>query len=196
MPDPETTHNVTLLHRVRDGDGDARDELLAVVYRELRGLAQNYLRNERANHTLQPTALIHEAYLKLVDQTAAVARDRSHFCATAARAMRQILVDHARRKHADKRGGDRAAVTLDEAMAHYEAQGLDVIDLNDALEELSRLEERKARVVELRFFGGLTAAETAEVLGISEKTVEADWYMARAWLRRAMTRGDHDERPS
>jgi RNA polymerase sigma factor (TIGR02999 family) len=179
-----------ILQQARGGDPDAVKALLPLVYDELRSIAANYLRNERAQHTLQPTALIHEAYIRLIDQKSVAWEDRMHFCSVAARFMRQILVDHARRRGAIKRGGDRQAVTLDGALAHCEAQGVDVIDLNDALEALSALDERKSQVVELRFFGGLTCAEIARVLGIAEKTVEADWYMARAWLKRSMTSGD------
>jgi len=176
-----------ILQQARRGDRSAVEALLPRVYEELRGLAQAYLRNERAQHTLQPTALIHEAYLRLIDQKTVGYEDKTHFFAIAARSMRQILVDHARARRAQKRGGDLVAVTLDSALAFCEDQGLDVVALGDALNRLAALDERKAKVVELRFFGGLTHEEAAGVLGISPKTAEADWYMARAWLRQALS---------
>ena len=172
-----------ILLRVCRGDADAAEELFPLVYDELRGLARGFLRRETPGHTLQPTALIHEAYLRLIDQDKTELQSRSHFVAIAARSMRQILVDHARRKKAHKRGGEWMKINLDEALAEYEESGLDILALHDSLAKLEQMDGRKARVVELRFFGGLTVEEAADVLEVSPKTVEADWYMARAWLR-------------
>lgn len=160
------------------------------AYDALRGLAAAYLHRERADHTLQPTALVHEAYLKLASPDRQW-RSRAHFQATAANAMRQILVDHARARAAQKRGGDWVRVTLSGAAAATEALDVDVLALDEALRHLATLDERKARVVELRFFGGLTTAEAAEEVGVSPKTAEADWYFARAWLRDRL--GEVDE---
>lgn len=176
-----------ILKRVREDREGGFRELLPLLVDELRALAGALLRQERPDHTLQPTALVNEAYLKLVDQTQPDFADRRHFMAVAARAMRQILVDHARGKGAIKRGGQMARVTLNEALLHDQACDVDVAALDDALRELEKLDLRKSRVVELRFFGGMTNQEAAEVLGVSPKTTEADWYMARAWLRRALS---------
>lgn len=158
------------------------DSVLPALYEELRRLAGGYLRQQRAGHTLQPTALVHEAYLKLLDQTRVPWSDAGHFRAIASTAMRQVLVDHARKQGALKRGGDRLRVTLDSSVAAPEDATIDLLALDEALTALSALHERKARVVELIFFGGLTHEEAARVVGMSQKTIEADWYMARAWL--------------
>ena len=166
-------------------DPEARERLMEAVYPELHRIAAAQMRKERPDHTLQPTALVHEAYLKLVDQTRADWRDRAHFLGIAARAMRQILVDHARRHNAQKRGGDLQRVTLDESLDGA-APKLEVIALHEALERFAEMDERAAQVVELRIFGGLTVEETAEVLGVSKRTVDADWSMARLWLARAL----------
>jgi RNA polymerase sigma factor (TIGR02999 family) len=165
---------------LRAGDLDA---LMPLVYDELRGLAAAQMRRERAGHSLQPTALANEAYVKLVDTAKAGLEGRAHFFAVAARAMRQVLVDHARRRNAAKRGGEFQRITLSVAAPIGEEPLYDLLDLDAALAELARLDERKARVLELRFFAGMTMDEVGRVLGISGKTVEADWYMARAWLR-------------
>lgn len=186
---PDRSQTTAILHRVRAGEADAAEELLPLVYDELRSVAAHHLRRERANHTLQATALIHEVYLKLIDGAALDLASRSHFVGIASRSMRQILVDHARRRGALKHGGDRVRVTLVDAVLTGSQNGLDVLDLDEALVRLAALDPRKAQVVELRFFGGLTMQEAAQVLGISPKTVEADWYMARAWLRRELARG-------
>jgi RNA polymerase sigma factor (TIGR02999 family) len=159
------------------------DALMPVVYDELRGLAAAQLKRERAGHSLQPTALANEAYFKLVDTAKAGMQGRAHFFGVAARAMRQVLVEHARKKQAAKRGGDLQRVTLSIADAAGTEPLFDILDLEDALQELAKLDERKARVLELRFFAGLTMVEAATVLDVSPKTVEADWYMARAWLK-------------
>jgi len=187
-PDPGMTTGILL--RLREGDGAAAGELFPVVYDQLHTLAGRMLRHERPDHTLQATALIHEAWLRLGDQTRLDARDRAHFVAIAARSMRQILVDHARRKRAGKRGGDWDRVDLDAALAFHEGRGLDVLALHEALDRLSRVDERKGRIVEMRFFGGLTIEEVGTALGLAPKTVEGDWYLARAWLRRELEDGN------
>jgi RNA polymerase sigma factor (TIGR02999 family) len=157
-----------------------------VVYDELRRLAASRLRRERDGHTLQPTALAHEAWLQLVDAPQVEWRGRAQFLAVAARAMRQILVDHARRRGARKRGGDLAQVTLFDDAATFGRSQLDLLALDEALEALGALDERTVRVVELRFFSGLEMKEIAGVLGCSQATVENDWYLARAWLRKRL----------
>lgn len=152
------------------------------AYEELRRLARYYLGGERAGHTLQPTALVHEAFLKLASGSRKDWRSETHFQAVAASAMRQILVDHARQRATRKRGGDRVRVTLAPDVGSAGEPDLDVLALDEAMRELAALDDRKSRVVELRFFGGMTCSEAAETLGISPKTVEADWSFARAWL--------------
>jgi RNA polymerase sigma factor (TIGR02999 family) len=167
------------------------EELLPLVYDELRRLARRFMARERRGHTLQPTALVHEAYLQLVDQSRANWQGRSHFRAVGARVMRRILIDHARRHGGLKRGGDRQRVTLGEAILRPPDSDVDLPELlavNDALDRLAGLDERQARVVELRFFGGLTTAEIAESLGVSERTVQGDWAHGRAWLKRELSR--------
>lgn len=179
-----------LLAQADAGDPAASAQLMEVVYDELRRLAASYLRQQNSDHTLQPTALVHEAFLKLVDQTGAGGagyRGRSHFFATAARAMRQILIDHARAKNADKRGGAWQRLTLDEGLMPSGWSTVDMVALDDALKALAELDERQARMVEMRFFGGLSVDEVAVVLGISKSTVEEDWRMARAWLSRRLS---------
>jgi RNA polymerase sigma factor (TIGR02999 family) len=175
-----------VLEQIRNGDQRAADRLLPLVYDEFRALARHYLAQERANHTLQPTALVHEAYMKLVDQTRVDWQGRSHFFAVAAQAMRRILVDHARSRQREKRGGGRARVVLDEAVALSPQKDEDVIALDEALERLAKLDPRQAKVVELRFFGGLGVEEVAHALGVSKRTVEGDWTFARAWLSREL----------
>jgi RNA polymerase sigma factor (TIGR02999 family) len=159
------------------------DALMPIVYDELRGLAAAQLKRERAGHSLQPTALANEAYFKLVDTAKAGMQGRAHFFGVAARAMRQVLVEHARKTKAAKRGGDLQRVTLSIADGVATEPEFDILDLEEALQELSQLDERKARVLELRFFAGLTMEEVGTVLDVSPKTVEADWYMARAWMK-------------
>lgn len=184
----ESAGEVTrLLTAVAQGDRQALDEMLPLVYDELRRLADAYLRDERPDHTLQPTALVHEAYLQLVNQRTVDWRNRAHFIGVAANLMRRILVKHAREKKADKRGGAAAEkITLDRAVGIFEEQNLDVLEVDLALERLASLDERKARVIELRFFGGLTTEEIAEVAAISTATVERDYTFARAWLYREL----------
>ena len=175
------------LNRVTQGDTHALERLLPIVYQEVRRLAASYLRAERAGHTLQPTALAHEAYLRLAGQSDLRWQNRAHFMGMAARAMRSVLVDHARRRGAQKRGGGQSPVTLDASMVVASSAPIAFDDLDRALVDLSKLNERHARVVELRYFGGLTIEETAEVMGISVVTVKRDWALARAWLYRDLT---------
>ena len=170
-----------ILERLTEGDERAADRLMPLIYDELRGLAAHYLRDERSDHTLQPTALVHEAYLRIVEQDGVHWKNRAHFFALAAEMIRRILVDHARAKKTVKRGGDRDRIALSEAEQPSNG-GVDVLVLDELLDELSGLSDRQRRVVELRFFGGLSVKETAHVLGISEPTVKADWRVARAWL--------------
>ena len=168
-------------------DRAALDEMLPSIYAELKRLARVYLGRERADHTLQPTALVHEAYLKLVDQREVDWRNRAHFLGVAAGAMRRVLLHHAERRNAGKRDGLLDRITLDEAIATLErSAAVDFLDLNAALDRLQRLDARQARLVELRVFGGLTIDEAAEVLGISPATVKRDWNVARLWLRREL----------
>lgn len=169
------------------GDQAALERLMPLVYNELRRLASNYLRRERAGHTLQPTALVNEAYLKLVDQKNAKWQNRAQFFGISAQLMRRILVDHARQHQAVKRGGSnqqRLSITSVEQFAKQPE--VDLLALNEALDELAKLDPQQGRIVELKFFGGLSIEETAEVLGIGHATVERDWKMARAWLRRQL----------
>jgi len=180
-----------LLQGWRGGDRKALDALLPVVYRELRRLAHFQLRKERPDHTLQSAALVHEAYVRLVGLNSPQWESRSHFFAIAAQLMRQILVDYARRHRAGKRGGGVSALSLEDAtvLSPGKDKGIDVVALDDALKALAQIDARKAQVVELRFFGGLSFEETAEVLKVSAITVSRDWSTARAWLHREMSRG-------
>jgi RNA polymerase sigma factor (TIGR02999 family) len=174
-----------LLSKWRAGDKQALEVLIPLVYQELRRIAQHHLRQERPDHTLQSTALVHEAYLRLMKQGAADIENRTHFLAVASRLMRQILVDHARGHRAAKRGGG-LKLELGDAMAIQQEQGVDLIALDNALNELARLDARQSRIVEMRFFGGLSIEDTAEIIGISRTTVKREWATARAWLRREM----------
>ncbi len=183
-----------LLEGWRGGDRKALDALLPIVYKELRRLAHFQLRQERPDHTLQSSALVNEAYLRLLGLNAPHWEGRSHFFAIAAQQMRQILVDYARRHRAGKRGGGVDALSLEDAamLSPGKEKSLDVVALDDALKGLARIDPRKAQVVELRFFGGLTFEETADVLKVSAVTVARDWSTARAWLHREMSRGTSD----
>ena len=172
-----------------DGDARARAEVLPLVYDELRRLAALYLLRERHDHTLQPTALVHEAYLRLVDQRQVNWRNRAQFVGLAAVMMRRILVNYARDRAAGKRGGDLQRVPLSDADEPGRPQDVDVIVLHDALDQLSAIDPRKSRIVELKFFGGLTTNEIAEVLQLSPATIERDWSFARAWLYDAVSGG-------
>ena len=170
-----------------DGDQAALDELMPLVYEELRRLARRYMSKERPGHTLQTSALVHEACLRLVDQKNIHWQDRAHFFGIAARLMRQVLVDYARKRRYAKRGGDARRVPLDEAMIVSEERAADVVALDDALKSLAEIDPRQSEIVELRFFGGLSIEETAEVLNVSPGTIMRDWTLAKAWLRRAIT---------
>ncbi len=172
-----------------DGNRDALDKLMPIVYDELRRQAARYLRRESQDHTLQTTALVHEAYFKLIDQRNTDWQNRAHFFAIAANSMRRILVDHARTKHRDKRGGNDQKLPLDEAMMIASAQeGIDLVALDEALTRLQKFDEQQARVVELRYFSGMSLEDTAEVLKISRATAARDWAMAKSWLHRELTR--------
>lgn len=162
---------------------------MPLVYDELRRLARSYLRRERSNHTLQPTALVNEAYLKLVDQKRVSWQDRHHFFGIAAQMMRRVLVDHARANAAEKRGGQRGKVSLDEVNVSAGERGAELIELDDALQRLTEVFPRKGQVVELRFFGGFSVEESAEILGVSDKTVMREWESAKLWLYREMDEG-------
>jgi RNA polymerase sigma factor (TIGR02999 family) len=184
----DSSNQVTqLLVRWREGDREALEELMPLVYDELRCLAHHYLRQERADHTLQSTALVHEAYLRLAGQSPPQWQNRAHFFGIAAHVMRQILVEYARGRSAAKRGGNACRLTLDEALELPQPVDVDVLALDKALTELSEFDPQQSRIVELRFFAGLTIEDTSEVLGVSPATVKRDWVTARAWLYRAMT---------
>lgn len=166
------------------GEPDAAQRLMPLVYEELRGLARQYLQRERRDHTLQATGLVHEAYLRLVGQTATTWQNRAHFFGVAAAVMRRILVDYARSHRAEKRGGNLEKLQLDEASALSPQKDVDLVALDDALNDLAKFDPRQSQIVELRFFGGLTVEEVGEVLEISPRTVKREWRLARAWLRR------------
>ena len=185
---PATKDVTRLLEQLQAGDRNAVADLVPLLYDELRQLASKYLRRERPGHTLQATALVHEAYLRLVDQKDVGWQNRSHFFGVAAQQMRRILVDHARNRHAAKRGGSAPKVTLDEALVVSDQAAEDVLQLNELLSRLGERDEQQARVVELRVFGGLTVEEAAEALDISPATVKRDWAMAKAWLTREIQR--------
>jgi RNA polymerase sigma factor (TIGR02999 family) len=187
---PSSQSITQLLIEWRDGDQTALDRLIPLVHRELRRLAHHYLKQERPEHTLQTTALVNEAYLKLVDHKGMHWQNRSHFFAVAAQAMRRILVDHARSRDALKRGGGLPKIPLDTAAAVADTQAANLLALNDALDELALLDARKSRIVELRYFGGMTVEETAEVVGLSPATVNREWKSAKTWLLRTMSQQD------
>ncbi len=184
--EPGSGEITQILAAVRRGEPDAMDRLLPLVYEDLRTRARRQLRRRRPGSTLDTTALVHDAYLKLVDQSQADYRDRCHFFAAAATAMRHILVDRARRHAALKRGGAGRQVTLDSSLLQIEAKAVEILDLDEALRNLAKADERLARLVEMRFFGGLTLEETAEALQLSERTVQRDWRAARAFLYRTL----------
>ena len=187
MPKPSPT--VTdLLRAWGKGDTAALDKLVPLVYEELRRQAHRYLRRERPGHTLQTTGLVHEAYLRLVDQRETDWQNRAQFFGVAAQMMRRVLIDHARSKQAAKRGGNQIRVTLEDADAAVQEQGVDLLDLDEALTRLAKLDLQQAKVVELRYFTGLGIEETAQVLDISAATVKREWTLARAWLRRELAR--------
>jgi RNA polymerase sigma factor (TIGR02999 family) len=185
----ESSPDITaLLARWQGGSQEALNDLTPLVYNELRRLAQSYINRERANHTLQGTALVHEAYLRLIDQKQVQWRNRNHFFALSAELIRRILVDHARAKMAGKRGGDQIKLSLEEGMEPIAGADVDLVALDDALELLARTDLQQSRIVELRYFAGLKIEETAEVLNISPATVKRDWAVAKAFLKREMSR--------
>jgi RNA polymerase sigma factor (TIGR02999 family) len=191
MTDHSRTQEVTgLLLSWRQGDPAALDRLVPLVYDELRRVARGHLQREPPGHSLQATALVHEVYLRLVDVDRMTLESRTHFLAVAARLMRQILVDHARRKRADKRGGGVTMMSLDEVSPAAPTSSVDVLALDQALDALSSLDVQQCRVVELRFFGGLNIDEAAEALGVSTATVEREWAMAKAWLYQRLSSGE------
>ncbi|HVD78140.1 MAG TPA: sigma-70 family RNA polymerase sigma factor [Vicinamibacteria bacterium] len=189
MTDPSPVHDVTgLLLSWRQGDAAALHRLVPLVYEELRRVARGHLRREPPGHVLQATALVHEVFLRLVDVDRMTVTSRTHFFAMSARLMRQILVDHARRKRADKRGGGATVISLDEvAPAAGQTSSVDVLALDEALDTLSSFDARQCRVVELRFFAGLNIPEVADALGVSTATVEREWAMAKAWLHQRLS---------
>lgn len=181
-----------LLVRWKAGDPEALEALVPLVYKELRDIARRHLRRERPGHTLQSAALVHEAYLRLLDQRPFDTENRAHFLAVASRLMRQILVDYARGHGAAKRGADRL-VDLDTSVVIPQMQRTDMVALDDALKDLTRLDQQQGQIVELRFFGGLATEEIAEVLDISPSTVKREWNVAKAWLTRQMKKGKHGD---
>lgn len=186
MPVPQDV--TVLLKEMSEGDENAPEKLLVFVYDELRKLAHSYLKNERSDHTLQATALVHEAYIRLIDWKNVSWQNRAHFFAVAANVMRNILVDHARAKRSQKRDGLLHKIELDDAVNLSNDKDLDLLALEDALKDLEKLDERQAKIVELRFFGGLSIEETAYVMNISPTTVKREWTMAKAWFQRELTR--------
>jgi RNA polymerase sigma factor (TIGR02999 family) len=195
MSEP-ASHEVTqLLLAWGGGDEEALNKLVPLIHAELHRLARHYMRQERIGHTLQTTALVNEAYLKLVDwrNQNVQWQNRAHFFGVSAQVMRHILVDHARASRYQKRGGGQVNLSLDEALTVSTEKSADLVALDDALKSLARIDERKARIVELRFFGGLSVDETAEVLKISPRTVMRDWSLAQAWLYRELSREGKDE---
>lgn len=188
----ESQRGLTLiLGRARAGDEQARHELVAALYEELRRVASRLMRRERSAHTLSPTAVVHEAVMRLLgDAVFEQAEDRGHLMAAAARAMREVLIDHARRRAAARRGGGLRRLPLDAVMDYFEEQRLDVVAIHEALDRLAVLDGRQAQVMTLRYFGGMTVLEVAAALGVSEVTVERDWRLARAWLAVQLGEGD------
>lgn len=182
MENPAREDVTVLLGQLAKGDGEAASRLIPVVYDELRRLATAYMRRERSDHTLQPTALVHEAYLKLVEQRSVDWQGRAHFFAIAAQMMRRILIDHARGHLREKRGEGEKPVPLNEALVFAPEQSLELVKLDQSLKRLAEIDPRQSQIVELRFFGGLTVEQTANVLAISPKTVKRDWNVAKAWL--------------
>ena len=189
---PAPNEVTQLLVAWSNGDSHARDALMPLVHDELRRLAHRYMRGERGNHTLQTSALVNEAYLRLIDQNDVHWQNRAHFFGIAAQMMRRILVDYARKRGYVKRGGNLQPVTLDRVMIVSPERAAEVVALDDALQSLAQFDQRKSQIIELRFFGGLSIEETAEVLGVSPGTVMRDWTFAKAWLRREITSHNPD----
>jgi len=187
-PDRTQQSKVTrLLYELSGGNRAAVDELTPLVYQELKRLARLQLRRERLGHTLQVTALVHEAYLKLVDQRAVTWQNRAHFFGVAAQVMRRILLDYAKTRDRSKRGGGAQKISLDDALAISDDRASELVEIEDALTRLEVFDPRQAKIVELRFYGGLTVEETAEALGVSAPTIKREWAMARAWLHRELS---------
>lgn len=183
MPKTSSQQLTQMLIQLSEGNAQMVDDILPLIYDELRRLAGNYLRRERSDHTLQPTALVHEAYIKLIDQTQVKWQNRAHFFGIAANIMRRILVDYARQHKAEKRGGAAEKMPLEEEILIVsEGKSAELLALDEALENLAKMDPQKSKIVELRYFGGLSVEETAEVLGVSEITVKRHWRMAKAWL--------------
>jgi len=193
MPTSSPQEITELLVAWGNGDEAALDKLTPLVYQELRRLARGYLKRERPNHTLQTTALVHEAYLRLIDWKNVKWQNRAHFFGISAKLMRHILVDFARSRQYAKRGGKQHHLSLEEASIITPGRPVDIVALNDALTGLAALDSRQSRVVELRFFGGLRIGENAEVLKVSEGTVRRDWSLAQAWLHRELSSGDRND---
>ncbi|MEP7038682.1 MAG: sigma-70 family RNA polymerase sigma factor [Acidobacteriota bacterium] len=188
---PQPSQQITqLLLDWSDGDKAALDELMPIVFDELRRLASHYMRGQRAGHTLQTTALVNEAYLRLIDSSRVNWQNRAHFFAISAQLMRRVLVDFARARNSRKRGGDQIKVTLDDKIEATFEKETNLVELNEALENLAKFSERQSQIVELRYFGGLTEEEIAETLNISTRTVRRDWSAARAWLYRQLSNND------
>jgi RNA polymerase sigma factor (TIGR02999 family) len=183
MTSARATQVTSLLREFRPGDGAAASRLMELIYPELKKLAQARLRHERAGHDLQPTALVHEAYMRLVAHEQHTWENRAHFYAAAANIMRRILIDHARRRQTQKREGEQTMLSLDHALDISQEQSVELLDLDEALSDLEKLSSRQARVVELRYFAGLSVPEVARALGVNARTVDRDWATARAWLR-------------
>jgi RNA polymerase sigma-70 factor (ECF subfamily) len=193
---PEDSDSITaLLAELSRGNREAEARLIPQVYDELRRVAARYMQNERRNHTLQPTALVNEAYVRLVQQHDVPWQGRAHFFAVAAQVMRHVLVDHARGRRAGKRGGAQHQITLGEDALVEQSRPIDVIALHEAMDRLSLIDARQARIVELRAFGGLSMEDIAQVLGVSDRTVKRDWKMARAWLHGELTKENDAARP-
>jgi RNA polymerase sigma-70 factor, ECF subfamily len=190
MSSSEPSEITQLLHRLEAGDRSGVDRLFSAVYQELRNMAAKCFQREAKGNTLQPTALVHEAYMKLVDQKAVDWQGRTHFFAVAAQAMRRILVDHARHRGAVKRGGGQKRLQLDDQLMSGFQPNDDVLAVDEALSKLAQLDPRQAELVELRFFGGLSVEEAADVLGISKRAAEREWTMVRAWLRRELSESE------
>jgi RNA polymerase sigma factor (TIGR02999 family) len=189
---PQETEVTALLVEVANGNQAAQEQLVPLVYRELKKLASAYMRRERDDHTLQTTALVHEAYLRMVRHQSPNWQGRSHFFGIAAQLMRQILIDHARGRLRGKRGGAKVVLPLNEALAFSPEHSEELVKLDEALDRLAKLDARQGRIVELRFFGGLSVEETAEFLEVSPKTVKRDWAVAKAWLRAEVRDGNGD----
>lgn len=187
-----TDRTIELIRRLEKGDADAADALFPLVYEQLHAIARRMMARERDNHTLQTTALINEAWLRLVGGADPTVKDRDHFVRLAARAMRHVLVDHARRRSAKKRQRERAQPLIEDALAYWDARHTDLLALHEALDRLAERDENVARVVELRFFGGLTLKETGALLGMTERQAFLAWSFARGWLKRELEKGTRD----